>query len=188
MSRGDGGRPAFGRTSFLSPRLEARPATALEGMGVFARVPIAAQEVLAVWGGRVVDEAGLRDLTPRDRQLALQVEDGLYLAPSGPPEPADFVNHSCAPNAGLSGQVVLVSMRAIEPGEQVCYDYAMSESTPYDEFRCRCGAAECRGRVTGEDWRQPELQARYEGYFSPYLARKIGRVARRGSASPPGRS
>jgi hypothetical protein len=28
--------------------------------------------------------------------------------------------------------------------------------------------------VTGEDWRRPDLQARYAGWFSRYLADRIG--------------
>lgn len=57
--------------------------------------------------------------------------------------------------------------------EEVCFDYAMSDGSPYDEFDCTCGAADCRRRVTGNDWCRPELQQRYAGYFSPYLQRRI---------------
>jgi hypothetical protein len=64
-------------------------------------------------------------------------------------------------------------MRDIEPGEELTFDYAMCDGSRYDEFDCYCGGAHCRGRVTGEDWRRPELWQRYEGYFSPYLARRI---------------
>jgi hypothetical protein len=52
----------------------------------------------------------------------------------------------------------------------------MCDSTPYDEFNCGCGTALCRGQVTGNDWQLPELQARYEGFFSPYLQRRIDRL------------
>jgi hypothetical protein len=49
----------------------------------------------------------------------------------------------------------------------------MTDSSDYDEFTCRCGTALCRGQVTGQDWRRPELQERYRGYFSPYLQQRI---------------
>jgi hypothetical protein len=64
-------------------------------------------------------------------------------------------------------------MRDILPGEEICFDYAMSDSTPYDEFICGCGAPNCRGTVTGKDWQIVELWDQYRGYFSPYLQRKI---------------
>lgn len=164
--------------SYLHPHLEARRTGAFDGMGVFADAALEEGTVLAVWGGLVVDREGLDALAPRDRQLTLQIEEGLYLAPAGPPDPADFVNHSCDPNAGLRGQVVLVARRPIAAGEEVCYDYAMSEVTAYDEFECRCGSELCRGRVTAEDWKDPELWERYEGCFSPYLERRIRRLRR----------
>jgi len=49
----------------------------------------------------------------------------------------------------------------------------MSDGSPYDEFDCACGSGLCRRRVTGEDWRQPVLQQRYSGHFSPYLQQRI---------------
>lgn len=162
--------------SRLSPKLEARRAAANHGAGVFAVERVEAGELLAVWGGRVVDAAELSRLTERERMLTLQVEEEYFLAPAGEADSADLVNHSCDPNAGLRGQIALVAMRDIEAGEEVCFDYAMSESTAYDEFPCRCGSPECRDRVTAEDWRRPELWRRYEGYFSPYLAEKIRRL------------
>ena len=64
-------------------------------------------------------------------------------------------------------------MRDIEAGEEVCFDYAMSDGEPYDEFDCQCGTPLCRGQVTGNDWQRPELQKRYDGYFSPYLQARI---------------
>lgn len=64
-------------------------------------------------------------------------------------------------------------MRPIGPGEEVTIDYAMCDGSPYDEFACACGSARCRGRVTGNDWRDPALWERYAGHFSPYLQRRI---------------
>jgi hypothetical protein len=49
----------------------------------------------------------------------------------------------------------------------------MSDGGDYDEFECLCGSVECRGVVTGRDWQLPELQTRYAGWFSPYLAKKF---------------
>lgn len=66
----------------------------------------------------------------------------------------------------------LVAMRDIEAGEQVCFDYGMVVSCAY-HLDCQCGSSICRGVVTGNDWRLPELQARYEGYFQWYLQEKI---------------
>jgi hypothetical protein len=64
-------------------------------------------------------------------------------------------------------------MRDIGVGEEITFDYAMSDSADYDEFDCSCGTPLCRRRVTGDDWMRPDLQHRYAGWFSSYLARRI---------------
>jgi SET domain-containing protein len=142
-------------------------------MGVFARAPINKGELLVLWGGRIIDEAELDPTMPNFSKRVLQIEEGLYLLAPEPLEPSDRFNHSCDPNAGFSGQIGLVAMHNIALGEEVCFDYAMCDGTPYDEFSCSCGARNCRGEVTGEDWKRPELRERYAGYYSPYLQRRI---------------
>jgi len=43
---------------------------------------------------------------------------------------------------------------------------------------CKCGAPDCRKILTGKDWQRADLQKRYAGYFSGYLADKIARQAK----------
>ena len=161
--------------SYLSPKLEYLPLPQKGFFGVFAREALQAGELLVMWAGELVALEHLADLPPVLRSRSVQVEDNLFLVPTQT-EPADFINHSCEPNALLSGQIALVARRDIVPGEEICYDYAMTDGSPYDEFPCSCGAAACRGRVAGDDWQLPELQARYRGHFSPYLQRRIDRM------------
>jgi hypothetical protein len=143
------------------------------GHGAVATERIAAGEVVAAFGGRCVTRDEL-DLLPAEQQArSVQIEDALFLAGAPEPEPADFVRHSCAPNCGMHGNTVVVALRDIAAGESVTYDFAMSDGSDYDEFECTCGSAGCRGKVTGHDWMLPELQLRYRGAFSPYLAQRI---------------
>jgi len=164
--------------SYLSPRLELRTCPEKGGSGLFACEPLRAGEVLATWGGVVVPGERLYEYSDYARTHGLQVEDNLFLLPLTDDDPSDCFNHSCDPNAGLNGQISLVAMRDIEAGEEVCFDYAMSDSNPYDEFECGCGSPLCRGRVTANDWQRADLQQRYRGYFSPYLQRRIDALQR----------
>lgn len=164
--------------SYLSPKCVVVKAPDRGGHSVRALAPIAAGELIAVWGGRVVDAEGQAALGPEYSGHSLQVEEGLFLASLIPDDAADFVNHSCDPNGGVRGQITMLAMRDIAAGEEVTYDYAMTDSSPYDEFTCACGTALCRGRVTGDDWRRPDLWARYEGWFSSYLQRRIDKLRR----------
>lgn len=159
--------------SFLSPKLELRACADKGGYGVFTREPLEKDEVLAVWGGVVVPGERLDEFSEYAQTHGLQVEDDLFLIPLTEDDPADYFNHSCNPNTGLLGQITLVAMRSIDAGEEICFDYAMSDSNPYDEFECGCGSPLCRGRVTAQDWKRKDLQQRYKGYFSAYLQRRI---------------
>lgn len=163
-------------SGYLSPKLEVRNAPEKGGYAVYARTGLKKNEVLAVWGGLVVTFEQVLAL-PHDQQgHTIQVHEGLYLAPIGMDEPADYINHSCNPNAGINGQITLVAMREIAANEEITFDYAMADSSSYDEFNCACGAAHCRGRVSGNDWKRPELWTRYDGYFSTYLQKRIDKL------------
>jgi len=164
-------------THFLSLKLRREGFPDKGGHGIVAAAPIRRGELLCVWGGRIVNRAEVDALSEVERSYVLQIEDQLYLFAPGPVEHAEYVNHSCAPNAGFSGQISLVALRSIRPGEEVCFDYGMSESSDFAEFDCRCGAPSCRGRVRSDDWMRPDLQHRYRGFFSPYLQRRIDGLA-----------
>ena len=168
--------------SYLSPKCLVVKAPQKGGHAVLAREPITAGELIAVWSGRIVAAEELKNLEPIFRQHSVQVEEGLFLTSLAPDEAADYINHCCDPNVGLCGQIALQAIRDIGPGEEITFDYAMSDGSGYDEFACACGAATCRGRVTGDDWRLPALWRRYDGYFSPYLQRRIAALQRQQAA------
>lgn len=162
--------------NYLTPKAQTR-ALPGSGTGAIAIDPIRGGETVAVFGGHVVTRDQL-DRMPADRQRrSIQLDDHLYLASAEAPEPGDMVNHSCAPNCGMQGSTIVVAMRDIAPGEELTFDYAMSDGSDYDEFECACGAPRCRGKVTGNDWMIPELQIAYRGYFSPYLAHRIASLS-----------
>ena len=162
-----------GTTAYLTDKCEVQNRDVTGGKAVFARDVIDPGELIAVWTGRIVSTEELDELSEEIRRHTVQVEERLYLASHGPNEGPDFINHSCEPNAGLDGQVAIVALHRIQPGDEVTIDYAMCDGSPYDEFDCACGSSHCRGRVTGNDWRDPSLWKRYAGHFSPYLQRRI---------------
>jgi uncharacterized protein len=162
-------------TCYASPRLVGRRCTEKGGRGVYARESFRRGDLLVVFAGSALEGRDISSLSADQRRLLLQIEDDLYLL-SHVEGWADWVNHCCEPNAGLRGQVSLVAMRDIEAGEEICYDYAMSDGSSYDGFDCRCGAVTCRRRVAGDDWMKEDLWERYRGYFSPYLWARIERM------------
>ena len=160
--------------TWRSPKIEVRDNT-LAGRGVVAIENIAKDEIVAIKAGNIITRDEIEAATRSAGDLALQIDDDFYIAPRTPDEADDmsvYINHSCDPNVGFRGQVVYVAMRDIAAGEELCHDYAMERSDDY-RLDCHCGSPLCRGKVSGEDWKLPELQARYGEYFSIYLLQKI---------------
>ncbi len=161
--------------SYLNPKCESRE-HAEGGCGVFSRRLIHQGELVSLWGGTIVRKDQLDPGMPRFTQRVLQVDEDLYLLTAEQAEPNDCFNHSCDPNLGFSGQIGLVAIRDVPAGEELCFDYAMSDGEPYDEFDCFCGSSQCRKKITGNDWKLPILWKQYGGCFSPYLAKRIEKI------------
>lgn len=165
--------------SYISPKIEMRQFPQKGSYGLFAIEAIQKDELLAMWGGRVVGYEEYEQLPPFFKSHGLQIWDDLFQVPLIEGDPADYFNHSCHPNSGFNTPISLVAMREIALGEELCFDYAMSEDNHFDEFPCGCGAETCRGQVTGKDWQIQELQDRYFGYFSPYLQNRIEKLRKK---------
>jgi len=169
--------------TYFSPKVEKR-ISPIQGKGLFANANIEKGQVVVVKGGYVLtknqrDEIG-KELGPSE----IQITEHLFIGPTRENEREGgmmHLNHSCEPNLGLQGQIVFVALRNIEPNEGVTVDYAMTDDEEY-EMQCKCGAETCRGIITGTDWRKPEIQRKYDGYFSWFIQRRIEAVKK--STSP----
>ena len=162
--------------TWRSPKIEVSDIT-LAGRGVIAIADIQKDEIVAIKAGNIITRAEIEQATDNAGDMALQIDDDFYLAPRSADEVEEmsvFINHSCDPNVGFRGQVVYVALRDISAGEELCHDYAMERSDDY-MLDCHCGSPLCRGKVSGEDWKLPELQQRYGDYFSIYIRNKIQR-------------
>ena len=165
-------------TSWFSPGVEKR-ASAIQGRGLFATRDLATGEIVAVKGGTIMESARLALVRDEVSPAEIQIEDDLYIAPQSAAEvEANLLglNHSCRPNVGVRGQITFVAIRDVARGEELTIDYAMIDGDPAERMACACGAAACRGTITGDDWRLPELQQRYRGFFSRYLEERIARL------------
>jgi hypothetical protein len=164
--------------SWISPKARKGDPSGIAGRGLFAVEPLAAGEVVAVKGGHIVDTATLLALPERLQSSEIQIAEGLHLVALTDDEYEPvmlFLNHSCEPNVGFRGNVVLAAMRDVAAGDELTTDYALFDSPapPDDTLACSCGTPSCRGTITGHDWRDPVLRRRYAGWFSTYLADRI---------------
>jgi uncharacterized protein len=161
--------------SYRCPKIEVRQSK-IHGRGLFAKADISTGDVVLVKGGPIVDRKTLREkITLRLGPVEIQIDDDLFIAPVTQEErelSMLYLNHSCAANLGMRGEITFVAMRDIRAGEELTHDWATTDDDDYS-VECKCGAPNCRKILTGKDWQRPELRRRYAGYFSVYLARKI---------------
>ena len=143
-------------------------ASQIEGTGLFAGHAFTEGETVLVLGGTVIDDAELARLQPHS---SLAVGEGVNLMQDDD-DPAQYGNHSCDPSLWLADEVTVITRRPVQAGEELTIDYATFTVLPW-RMECSCGAASCRGVVTGEDWRRPDLQERYAGRFSPFINARI---------------
>jgi uncharacterized protein len=150
----------------------------IAGRGLFATAAIPAGTPVSRLGGRLVTGRHLRDLigaaagAPYIDTITVDADLHLVLPLR---RPNGYGNHGCDPNLWWSGPYELVARRDIAPGEELTNDYATSTAEPAFTMACTCGSALCRGVITGDDWRRPDLRRRYAGHWVPALAARIRR-------------
>ncbi len=162
-------------SSWLSPAVRKGEPSTIAGRGLFAVSDLAAGDVVAAKGGHLLTGAELAALPEPLPGSDIQIADDLHLAAVEPDEYDAvmlYLNHSCQPNVGFGGNVLLVAMRDVRAGAELTTDYALFDDY-VGRMTCSCGTPSCRGVVDGRDWRRPELQERYRGWFSWYLQRRI---------------
>jgi len=160
--------------TYRSPKTEVKE-SAIQGLGLFARAPIARGEMVAVKGGYVLTRDAWASLEKDLGPAEVQIADDLVIAPVRKDERDGamlYTNHSCDPNIAIQGQIVLVAMRDIAAGEELTHDWATTDDGDY-AMACRCGSPRCRGTISGKDWMRKDLQAKYRGWFCWFLQRKI---------------
>jgi SET domain-containing protein len=161
--------------NYLSPKAETRVSN-ISNLGTFAKEKIPRGDLIAIFGGFVMDSDTIKTLPEAAQYMVLQIAANQFIGSRKKEEfgDGDYINHSCKPNAGINGQIFLVAMRDIAINEEITFDYCMTISDDiFFKMDCCCGTIDCRGTVTSNDWKQKSLQNKYQGYFSYYLQQKI---------------
>jgi len=135
------------------------------GKGVYAEKAIRKGEVIAVFDGPIYD-AHFDEWTDDLRNHTIQFAADKWRDSTGV---ARFLNHSCDPNCGIKGLFKVVAMRAIKKGEQITWDYEMTEKSDWWKMTCRCGSPLCRKKIGNYKNMPREVRQKYKGYISKWL-------------------
>lgn len=138
--------------------------TGTKGLGVYASRSFKKGELVGLVSGTI-----------QSKQTAYTIQIGWdqHLLPN---EPFVYINHSCDPNLGVrsdeNGIPAFVAFRDIAEGEELHFDYAMTEYKPINEFdmTCHCGSKLCRGKLGYYSELTEELKEKYRDYTAAYLS------------------
>jgi hypothetical protein len=140
------------------------------GKGVYASAFIPANTEIASFDGEIF-HGEINDDFPREVMnyvISFAPDRGRNSAGI-----ARFLNHSCSPNTGIRGLFTLVTMRDVQEGEELCWDYDMSEDSDW-WMPCECGSEICRKEIRGFRYLPEEFRQRYRGFISEWLLEKYG--------------
>ena len=134
-----------------------RIAKSPHGLGLFAVADVPAGVAILNFTGELI---GLEEVLASgiDESYPLQVGPTSYLDLDSR---SRVVNHSCAPNAGLRSDRILVALRDIHRDEEICYDYSTTMSERRWTMQCLCGEPKCRGTVGDFQDLPMDLQQQY---------------------------
>ena len=132
----------------------------VHGKGVFALVDLAPGETLIEYTGEIITWTEALDRHPHDpsdpnHTFYFHIDEDHVIDAKYGGNSARWINHSCKPNCEADiedGRVFIRSLRAIEAGEELFYDYGLvidEKLTPKlkAQYPCWCGAKKCRGTL-----------------------------------------
>jgi len=165
----------YPKDSWMSSKVEVRESSI--GKGMFAKKPIKSGEAVVVFGGSSCNTQEAKEWEKKGK-LVMQWDDDLWTYEDPGNEDTYFINHSCDGNVWMEGISTLVARCNIVQGDEITADYTLWEAnedyvTPWD---CHCGSPLCRHKITGQDYKLPELQERYNGHFSKLINKRIGNL------------
>ncbi len=146
-------RPRGGR------RIQVRR-SGVHGKGVYALQRIPKGEVLIEYvGQRITWKEALRrhPHNPQDphHTFYFHINDREVIDAAYGGNASRWINHACEPNCEadeVDGRVFIKSLRTLEPGEELFYDYGLTIDDRYTpalkkQYACHCGSRRCRGTM-----------------------------------------
>ncbi len=159
--------------TIVAAELVEKPMLALDkgpdGWSLVVREPIGEATV-------VFDITGEHFTSPS--KYSIQVGENLHLG-GDEVHAVDFTDHSCHPNCRLDvqgNQVHLVSVRRIDAGEKLTFNYLTTEWDMAEPFECKCAAEGCFKHIAG--FRYLSVSQRIELYqlLTPFLKGKVNKT------------
>ena len=143
--------------------------SAIEGKGIFAAEDIRKGEIIQ----RIEGERIKRELKSEkeSKKFANWIGLGknLWLNPNK--TKFRYLNHSCNPTEAIIRSRTLVALSDLEEGEEVTFDYSLTDIDPHWSMVCHCGAPNCRKLITPLYSIPPEVFKNHYPNIPPFFQR-----------------
>jgi len=117
----------------------------IHGKGIFADEDIKSGEKIQYIHGPKIKKIVK---TPKESKIIenwIGVEKHMWIDTGG--TPFQYINHSCYPNAAITGTKTLIALEDIKCGTEITIDYSMTDADPFWHITCSCGADGCRKEI-----------------------------------------
>ena len=127
------------------------------GKGIFTTIDLPKKSILfKITGKPLTFEETV--MLGHDECYSLQVGMDKYIIPD---HPFHLSNHSCQPNCGINRKMEFITLRDINAGEELCWDYSTSMMERHWTMQCDCGYHDCRHLIGDFDMLPAHIQERY---------------------------
>ncbi|CAM4155315.1 SET domain-containing protein [Corallococcus exiguus] len=192
--------PSFQPTPSIPFELRQSP---IQGTGAFATRRIRkGARIIEYIGERITQaEADARyddESMERHHTFLFNLDDDTVLDAGTLHNESRYINHSCEPNCQSlidKGRIHIYALRAIEPGEELSYDYAYERSPEMEAdaeslYVCRCGTPSCRGTILAPEKKAPARRKKAASKSKSKAASKSkstskSKAAKKSKAAPP---
>jgi len=143
----------------------------IDGRGVFTKQPFTKGQTIFILKG---DRHVKKNITKKDvfdNPNWVGIDKDTWVDPRGF---FQYINHSCDPNMGIRGKVTFVALKKITKGEELTFDYSLTEVDPLWCLKdsCRCGSRKCRRKIKSIQYLPTTV---YQSYL-PFVPKFFQRV------------
>ncbi len=140
----------------------------IAGKGVFAKKVFKKGEIVFILKGKVTHWEVIDAASSAAGPNWIGIKKGVWIDPA---YPYMYLNHSCDPNIGIKGSVVFHALRDIKKGEEVMFDYSITEDDVlwHLPHTCACGSRKCRGDIRSIQFLPPSVFKSYLPYIPNYF-------------------
>lgn len=117
----------------------------IAGRGLFADHPIVAGKTILSINGPIIKKVITSLKESRAIENWIGVGKDLWVNTDN--SFIRFINHSCYPNAAMTGKRRLVALQNIAKDDEITIDYSMTDADPYWRIKCKCGHKQCRKEI-----------------------------------------